>query len=258
MNLADLKEAARRTDFWLGLGYSDTVARYRRSILGPLWLTLGIAISVLGLGFFWSTLWRVSLQDYFPYLTAGIIVWNYIVTNVVESCQAFLQQKATFRSVALSPFLVALRMATKNIFVFAHNFIVFFIVAWYFSVPVGLVSFLSLIGIIVLFLNSVLLAVTFGMAGARFRDLGPIVESFMPLLFFLTPVLWRTKDLGERAYIAELNPLTHFLALVREPLLGNVPPMHSYLIVFGCTLALGLIASVLYRRYRQFVVLWVS
>lgn len=258
MNLSDFREAAKRTDFWLGLGYSDTVARYRRSVLGPLWLTLGIAISVLGLGFFWSTLWKVSLKDYFPYLTIGIVVWNYIVTNVVESCQVFLQQKAMFRSVAIPPFLVALRMATKNFFVFIHNFIIFFLVAWYFSVPIGAVSLLSIVGIALLFINSVLLAVTFGMTGARFRDLGPIVESFMPLLFFLTPVLWRVSDLGDRAFVAEINPLTHFLALVRDPLLGSVPPLTSYFVGFGCTLLLGLLASLLYHRYRRFVVLWVS
>ena len=33
---------------------TDTEARYRRSILGPFWLTLGTLIGVLGLGIVWS------------------------------------------------------------------------------------------------------------------------------------------------------------------------------------------------------------
>ena len=39
---ADWWEGTRRTDIWWTLAWFDIVLRYRRSMLGPLWLTLPI------------------------------------------------------------------------------------------------------------------------------------------------------------------------------------------------------------------------
>ena len=36
---ADWWEGTRRTDIWLTLAWFDIVLRYRRSMLGPLWIT---------------------------------------------------------------------------------------------------------------------------------------------------------------------------------------------------------------------------
>ena len=46
-----------------------------------------------------------------------------------------------------------------------------------------------------------------------------------PAYFLISPILWRPEDVPENLRaIAALNPLSYFLAIVRNPLLGmNVP-----------------------------------
>ncbi|CAB3649311.1 hypothetical protein LMG26840_02723 [Achromobacter dolens] len=79
----------------------------------------------------------------------------------------------------------------------------------------------------------------------------------MPLIFFLTPVLWFQSTLGPRAFIAELNPFTHFIAVVREPLLGHMPTVVNYSVVIGLTSLVWVVALVIFSRCRKKISLWI-
>ena len=53
---ADWWEGTRRTDIWLTLAWFDIVLRYRRSMLGPLWITLSMGAMIGGMGPLYSSL----------------------------------------------------------------------------------------------------------------------------------------------------------------------------------------------------------
>ena len=78
-----------------------------------------------------------------------------------------------------------------------------------------------------LVLNGAWIAVLAGIVATRFRDIPPIIASLTQLLFFMTPIVWRTTRccsnpaVAERARIAELNPVLHFVEILRQPLLGQ-------------------------------------
>jgi lipopolysaccharide transport system permease protein len=92
---------------------------------------------------------------------------------------------------------------------------------------------------------------------ARFRDLPQIVSSFIQVVFFITPVMFRSDQLptGGRAAM-ELNPFAALLAVARDPLVGRIPSALEYEIVIGI-LVLGWAAAVaIYGRYRTRIVYW--
>ncbi|XBS69869.1 hypothetical protein ABK905_00300 [Acerihabitans sp. KWT182] len=86
------------------LAYSDTKARYKRSMLGPLWLTLGAAIGVVGLGLVWSQLLNQDRRQFIPSLTVGLLLWQFISGTVTESTGVFVRQSQIIRNLQL-PFL---------------------------------------------------------------------------------------------------------------------------------------------------------
>ena len=88
--LADLGEGVRARNIWGLLGWQDVRQRYRRSILGPLWLTLSMGIMVGGLGYLYGDLFKTPLDDYIPYLTGGFVAWGFISTVIIESCTVFV------------------------------------------------------------------------------------------------------------------------------------------------------------------------
>src|SRR3979411_3014414 len=61
---------------WVRLGWNDILQRYRRSILGPFWLTASMAVMVIALGGLYSQLFNTPIHDFLPFLCVGLLVWN--------------------------------------------------------------------------------------------------------------------------------------------------------------------------------------
>src|ERR1051326_5464740 len=73
--LQDIVAGLQKWHVWLMLGYQDIKLRYRRSVLGPFWITLSMAITVYSMGFLYGHLFHHELANYFPFLAAGMIAW---------------------------------------------------------------------------------------------------------------------------------------------------------------------------------------
>jgi lipopolysaccharide transport system permease protein len=59
--------------------------------------------------------------------------------------------------------------------------------------------------------------------GARFRDIYQLVPILLQLIFLLSPILYKRKNLGSMAWTADFNPIYHILSQVRDTLmLGQV------------------------------------
>ncbi|MFM8872635.1 MAG: ABC transporter permease, partial [Phycisphaerales bacterium] len=46
----DFVEGTKAWESWLTLAWYDVLLRYRRSMLGPLWITISMGIMLLGIG----------------------------------------------------------------------------------------------------------------------------------------------------------------------------------------------------------------
>jgi ABC-2 type transport system permease protein len=116
-----------------------------------------------------------------------------------------------------------------------------------------------------LVVNGVWVSLLSGIVSTRFRDLTPITQSVVQLMFFLTPIVWIYDDLlnspnpavAERARLAEFNPFLHFVEIVRAPLLGADQHLRHWVIVLAITVAGWIVTLAVMRRYRARVAYWV-
>ena len=76
---------------WISIGANDIRQRYRRSVLGPIWITLSMAILVGTLGVIYSKVFNTSIDTYLPFLCLGFVIWGFISSTINESCLAFHQ-----------------------------------------------------------------------------------------------------------------------------------------------------------------------
>src|SRR5436190_24289563 len=74
----DLTVGTKKWRIWLTLAYQDIKLRYRRSVLGPFWLTISMAVTVYSMGFLYAHLFHTDLQQYYPFLVAGMLCWTMI------------------------------------------------------------------------------------------------------------------------------------------------------------------------------------
>lgn len=242
----------------LHFAWGDLKARYRRSVLGPLWIVLSTAIGVVGLGVLWSTILKQDRASLIPSLTVGLVVWQFISASVVESTGVFVRQAALIRNINV-PFLIfPLQMVLRQLINFLHNTLIIVIVLLIYPPDATLGTvLLALPGLLLVTLHLLWIALFVGILGARFRDLEPLIGAIMPMLFFLSPVIYRPEHLGVDAQILWANPITYLIAVIRDPLQGVVPSWHTYgvtvaMLVVGWTVALWLL-----NRRKHRIAFWV-
>ncbi|WP_334106670.1 ABC transporter permease [Methylobacillus sp.] len=253
----DVLQSIRRGRVSLYLAWSDTKARYRRSVLGPLWLTLGTAVGVVGLGWLWSELLKVDRSTFIPSLTAGLIIWQVLAGCITESSTIFVKQGSVIRNLQLPYFIHPLQLVLRHLVNFTHNLVVYVAIVIVLSVPVTWSTLLVIPGIVLLFLNMAWIALLVGMLGARFRDIEYLLASLIPLLFFVSPVLYRPSYLPFNSDLIWLNPLSHLIEVVRDPLLGVSPPWFVYATVLGMLISGWCITLVFFNTCRNKIAYWV-
>lgn len=253
----DLSAGLSLWRLWLTLGWNDILQRYRRSLLGPLWLTASMGVMVLALGIVYSELFKTPLREFMPYLTVGLLVWGYMSSFVMESGTLFIGSESYIKQVRLPYVLYVYRSAWSKLIIFLHNFVIYFLVLLYFQLSPGIVALLFIPGLIVLTFNAMLVSLTLGMISARFRDVPQLVNSLVQIVFFVTPIMWKPELLQNRSYIATFNPVFHFIEIVRAPLLGQVPALSSYLVVAAITVVSVVVSGVFFARFRARISYWV-
>ena len=255
--LLDIIQGARARYLWGLLGWQDIRRRYRRSILGPIWLTISMGVFVAALGTLYGALWKVEIVDYVPFLALGFIVWTLISGLITDGCSAFTGAESIIKQTNLPLSVHVYRIVWCNLIVFCHNAVIFVVVAVLFSIWPGWTGLLALPGLVLLCLNGIWVGLLLGIISARFRDVPPIVASVVRILFFVTPIIWMPELMPGRALVLDFNPFFHFVELVRAPLLGRAPGFLSWLAVLGITLGGWLVAFALLRRYRWRIAYWV-
>ena len=256
--VADLRDGLRHVELWGMLGWHDIRQRYRRSILGPWWLTLSTAIMVSALGFVYHAILKMPLEQYLPFLASGLVTWTLVSSIVNDGCQALIANERVIRQMRLPFTIHVCRVVWRNVIIFLHNLlIVIVIVALFGGWPqIGALP-LAAAALVAIAANGVWVALLLGALCARFRDIPQIVASLMQLFFFITPVIWHPSALPGQHRVITYNPFHHFIEIMRAPLLGAVPPAASWLAVIAMTLLGWMVTFAFLARYRRRFAYWV-
>jgi ABC-type polysaccharide/polyol phosphate export permease len=253
----DLLNGLRKSWLWLALASQDIKLRYRGSVLGPFWITLNTIIMVAAMGVLYARLFNQPPETYLPFLSVGLVVWQFIFGVITEGCQTFLAAEGIIRQVPMPYSVQAYRLVCRNLFVLAHNLVIVPILIIAFSVPLGWSVFLVVPGFFVLAINGFWVGLLLGMVSARYRDIPGIVGSFLQVVFLATPILWSPDMLGQWKEWGELNPFFAAIDVVRAPLLGVRSAPHSWGILLLVTIVGSICTFAIFARLRARIAYWI-
>ncbi len=112
-------------------------------------------------------------------------------------------------------------------------------------------------GFLLLVANLFWMSLFIATMGARFRDLEYLLTTLMPLLMFLSPVMYRPNSLPFSGKYLWINPLTDLIEVVRSPLLGEVAPTFVYAVNIALLLVGGTLTAILFNAKRNRIAFWV-
>jgi ABC-type polysaccharide/polyol phosphate export permease len=124
----DITQAISAYYIWLICGWQDIKQRYRRSVLGPIWLTLSTGVMVFSIGLLYPKLFKQDISSYLPFLSISLVTWGFISSLLTEGCSSFINAEHLIKQMKLPYTIHVLRQVWRNLIIFAHNLIIVAIV----------------------------------------------------------------------------------------------------------------------------------
>lgn len=232
------------------LGWQDVLLNYRRSKLGPFWITISMAVQIVCIALVFGLILKADLMRYVSYLSVGIVLWNFISATISDAPRLFVVSASLIKQAPVPLPAFVIRSLWKNVIIFSHNLVILPII-WLFSgASFSFSVLLVLPGLVLVFLNMLWISFLLGTIGAFFQDLQQIVGPLMTVLFYITPVMWFPELLNNSVlahYILGLNPIYHLLQVTRLPILGQVPTQENWAASFAFAVLGAAISALVYR-----------
>src|SRR5687768_9723658 len=167
----DLTGGWQQRQLWGHLGWQDIRQRYRRSVLGPIWITISMAVTAIALGVLYAGLFGNALEDQLPYILVGFIVWAFVSGCTLEGAEVFIANEGLIKHLPAPVSVHVYRLVWRQTLLFAHNMIVYLVMLVVFPQALSWTVLLAFPAFVLLALNGTWVALLLGMASARFRDL---------------------------------------------------------------------------------------
>jgi ABC-type polysaccharide/polyol phosphate export permease len=246
-------------DRWAMLAWTDIKLRYRRTQLGPFWMTLNTALMIFFVGCVWGFVFHIPMEEYLPYFAIGIVVWNFISSTVVEGCRVFLDAHHVIKSLPNPLMLYVWRLLARQVICLGHN-LIFLALFWLaLARPLHIGALAAIAGLVVLSIALLGAVLILGTLCARFRDIPQAVTSILQILFLVTPIIWSpsgTAADGMPNFIFYANPLYNLIEVIRSPILGHGTTALNWLGASASAVVTLTLGFLMFGRFAKRVPYW--
>lgn len=239
-----------RVELWWRLAWAEINQIYRRTFIGIAWIMISFMMFIAVKIFVFGAIVKAEPGVFELWVTIGFWVWLYISGSVIDGCNVLIRAKPWILGKQISLGVFIAENSARHFISFALSSIVVIVLFLVYKVPLQPASVTAMGGLIMLQLNNMWVQMFFGILCLRHRDIIHFIGAIMRVMFFLTPILYMPDQLGKRAVFLDFNPFTHYLAIVRDPLLLGTIPVKSWIIVCCITVA-GWFAGLLLVKYRS-------
>src|SRR3954465_1034486 len=120
----DLVRGWEQHQLWGHLGWQDIRQRYRRSVLGPIWISITMAVTAIALGVLYAGLFGNDISVQLPYLLTGFIIWNFISGRGGGGAEVFIPNPGLIPPLAAPLSVHVYRLIWRQTLFFLHNLVV--------------------------------------------------------------------------------------------------------------------------------------
>jgi cellulose synthase/poly-beta-1,6-N-acetylglucosamine synthase-like glycosyltransferase len=106
---------------WWLLGLQDVQLRYRRSILGPFWISASQIVLILTLAFLWSTIFDKPFLEYLSFLGFGLLAWGFLTAMINDGCNVVVEHSSYLRNLPVPLSVITARVVWRNTIILIHN-----------------------------------------------------------------------------------------------------------------------------------------
>ncbi len=238
----------------------DFVAKYKQTVLGPLWFIIQPILTTIMFTVIFARVAKLSTDGLPPVLfyMSGTIAWTYFSTCFTSTSGTFLANEKIFSKVYFPRLTVPVSVVISTLIQFFIQFILLlFIIGFYYfkGIQFNINSSILLLPVLVVLLA--FLGLGFGIVISsvtnKYRDLTYLVAFGIQLWMYATPVVYPLSSVsGKFRFWILLNPLSSVIETFRYVLLGSGTFNPFQLLYSACFTVVILITGViLFNRIEK-------
>lgn len=254
--LEDVAPFFTRHITWRALAAGDIRSKYRRTVLGPWWITATNAFTALIMGLVAGRFLGADMKSYLPHFMVSMTIWNFIAGALNEACYVMINAGGMIKAVNMPILIHIMRMVQRNLIIFLHNIAIIPLLWLVYPWHIGWQILLAPFGLLIVYIAIVTSSMVISMICVRYRDVPPVMASVVQLLFFVSPIIWVPEHLAHGDLVVALNPVAYLLAVTRDPIMGTSPQLTSWAGAMAIVAVASVAMAYIYTRYRSRVVYW--
>ena len=252
---SNIKEAWKYRDLMLLFVHRDFVAKYKQTILGPVWFLINPIAQTLIFTFIFGGIAGIP-TDGLPnplFYMAGVTCWTFFSVNLTTAAALFYSNVGIFGKVYYPRIITILSATVGNLiqFFLQLSLLVVLIIFYAFkgvSFRLNLELLLFPLILLLMIISSLGIGMCLTALTTKYRDFRNLVTWGVQLFMYATPIVYPLSVVEERLksfhWLVTLNPMTSVVESFRGMLFAtNEIPYHLLLyssIVSVTFLALGI------------------
>ncbi len=229
-------------EFLWSLTLKEIKARYKKAVLGFLWIFLNPLLQMVMIGLIFQFFVPVNVDNYFLFLFTGLLAWNFFSFSVTKNSTIIINERSLIKKSAFPREAIVLSVVLSNLF---HSLIAWVLLILLlvgdklFSDHYSLVQLstylakmlwtIPLLGWLTLLTTG--LSLLFAALNVKYRDVSFMVQALIPLWFYATPIVYTLQILpANLSRLLYLNPMTGITEMFHFSLL-NQPVFDARLVV---------------------------
>ena len=257
-----LKEVWRYKDLLVLFVKRDFVAKYKQTIMGPLWHFVQPLLSTMISVLLFNVVAKISTNGYNPVLfqMAGIIIWNYFSTCLVSCSSVFTANASIFGKVYFPRLIMPLSIILSTIIQLLIQFLLLILVMVYYSFkgsPITINLYWLLIPVYIFIMAGIGLGagIIISSLTTKYRDLAILLTFGVQLLMYASAVNYPLSVLqqnNQQLYaILKWNPLTAVVDGFRNILLGGHVQLHELIFPIIFMFVVLLFGTVFFNKVEK-------
>lgn len=241
--------------------YRDIVAKYKQTVLGPLWHIIQPLFSTFVFSIVFGNFARIP-TDGIPHLAfymSGIVLWGYFSNSLLGTSNTFVSNSAIFGKVYFPRLTVPVSVIISNLIQLGIQSSLFVIIWLYYRsqgvIPALNFAYLPMIPVLIVQLG--LLGLSFGILVSslvtKYRDFTYLIGFGVQLWMYASPVVYPLAEVPAdmRKYV-DWNPIVQILEVFRFIFFGKgTVNLQSYLFGWFVTFFVLILGVFLFNKIEK-------
>lgn len=248
-----VRDALKYRELLRNLVVRDLKVRYKRSVLGFLWVMLNPLLMLLVLDAVFSGVFRISTKNYTAYLLSGIVLWNFFSQSTGTALQSFVGNANLIKKLYIPKYIFPLSVVISAVINLLFSILPLFAIFFLAGTSLSRLVYLLPLVIVLVALFSFGVALMVSTLTVFFHDTQYVYEVILLAWMYVTPIFYPASIVPKKyALFLTLNPLYYYLKLFRSVLYAESTSLMSQLwpALLFCFAALSL-GAFFYGRARD-------